>query len=332
MAIDTILKEWKSRTFRAVYWLDGEEEYFIDKVVNYAEHNILNENEAAFNLTIFYGRDTAWADVINACRRYPMFAERQVVVLKEAQHMRDIEKLEGYIENPLSSTVFVVSYKDKKVDGRSKLAKLLKQKAVYITTKKIFDNQLPEWTQELLQEKQLSITSKGLALLVDHIGNDLTRIENEIEKISVNLGKRKSITEDDIEQFVGVSKDFNIFELQAALAKKDLAKSIRIIQYFGANPKAAPIQLVLPSLYGFFSKVFMVFGAGSRDEKTIAAALGVNPYFVKDYLQAANLYEYQGVERILLLLHQYNLKSIGVNNIGAEDGSLLKEMVCKIIA
>jgi DNA polymerase-3 subunit delta len=332
MAIDSILNEWKSRTFRPIYWLDGEEEYFIDKVVDYAEHNILNENEAAFNLTIFYGRDTSWADVINACRRYPMFAERQVVVLKEAQHMRDIEKLEGYIENPLSSTVFVVSYKDKKVDGRSKLAKLLKQKAVYITTKKIFDNQLPEWTQELLQEKQLSITPKGLALLVDHLGNDLTRIENEIEKISVNLGKRKSITEDDIEQFVGVSKDFNVFELQAALAKKDLPKSIRIIQYFEANPKAAPIQLVLPSLYGFFSKVFMVFGAGSHDEKAIAAALGVNPYFVKDYLQAANLYEYQGVERILLLLHQYNLRSIGVNNIGAEDGSLLKEMVCKIIA
>ena len=332
MAIDTILNEWKSRTFKPVYWLDGEEEYFIDKVVSYAEHHILNENEAAFNLTIFYGRDTGWADVINACRRYPMFAERQVVVLKEAQHMRDIEKLEGYIEHPLSSTVFVVSYKDKKVDGRSKLAKLLKQKAVYITTKKIFDSQLPEWTQELLQEKQLSITPKGLALLVDHIGNDLTRIENEIEKISINLGKRKSITEDDIEQFVGVSKDFNVFELQAALAKKDLSKSIRIIQYFEANPKAAPIQFVLPSLYGFFSKVFMVFGAASRDEKTMAAALGVNPYFVKDYLQAANLYEYQGIERILLLLHQYNLKGIGINNVGTEDGSLMKEMVCKIIA
>ncbi|HET9433583.1 MAG TPA: DNA polymerase III subunit delta, partial [Chitinophagaceae bacterium] len=136
----------------------------------------------------------------------------------------------------------------------------------------------------------------------------------------------------DIEQFVGVSKDFNVFELQAALAKKDLPKSIRIIQYFEANPKAAPIQLVLPSLYGFFSKVFMVFGTSGNDEKTMASALGVNPFFVKDYLQAANLYEYQGIERVLLLLHQYNLKSIGVNNIGAEDGSLLKEMVCKIIA
>src|SRR4030095_3177800 len=162
MAIDTILNEWKSRTFRPIYWLDGEEEYFIDKVVNYAEHNILNENESPFNLSVFYCRDTNLADIINASLRYPMFAERQVVLLKEAQHMRDIEKLESYIENPLSSTVFIVSYKDKKVDGRSKLAKLLKQKAVYITTKKIYDNQLPEWTQELLQEKQLSITPKGL--------------------------------------------------------------------------------------------------------------------------------------------------------------------------
>src|SRR4030095_16779694 len=316
MAIDSILNEWKSRTFRPIYWLDGEEEYFIDKVVDYAEHHILKENEASFNLSIFYGRDTSWADIINACRRYPMFAERQVVLLKEAQHMRDIEKLESYIENPLSSTVFIVSYKDKKVDGRSKLAKLLKQKAVYITTKKIYDSQLPEWTQELLQAKDLSISPKGLALLVDHIGNDLTRIENEIEKISVNLGKRKTISEEDIEEFVGVSKDFNVFELQSALARKDLAKSIRIVQYFESNPKAAPIQLILPSLYSFFSKVFTMFGANTIDEKALASAIGVNSFFIKDYLRAAKLYTYPGVEKVLLLLHQYNLKSVGVRDIG----------------
>lgn len=331
MTIDNILSEWKKQVFKPVYWLEGEEEYYIDKLVDYAEHSILSESEASFNLTIFYGRDAAWADVINACRRYPMFAERQVVLLKEAQHMRDVEKLEPYIENPLDSTVFVVSYKDKKVDGRSKLAKLLKQKAVLVSTKKIYDNQLPEWTQELIRSKDLSISPKGLALLVDHIGNDLVRIENEVEKISINLGKRKTITEEDIEEFVGVSKDFNVFELQSALAKKDLAKSIRIVQYFESNPKAAPIQLILPSLYSFFSKVFMVFGAG-QDEKVVAAAIGVNPFFAKDYLQAAKVYDYQGVERVLLLLHQYNLKSIGVNSAGTEDGSLLKEMIVKIIA
>jgi DNA polymerase-3 subunit delta len=244
--------------------------------------------------------------------------------------MRDVEKLEAYVENPLSSTVFVVGYKNKKVDGRTKFAKTLKDKCVLISTKKMYDNQLPEWTQELVTSKGLSISPKGLALLVDHIGNDLTRIENEVEKISVNLGKKKTISEEDIEEFVGVSKEFNVFELQSALAKKDLSKAIRIIQYFEANPKAAPIQLILPSLYGFFSKVFMVHGAGTSDEKGIAAAIGVNPFFAKDYLQAAKVYDYAGVEKVLLLLHAYNLKSIGVNSVGTEDSSLLKEMIIKM--
>ncbi len=332
MSVEKIITEWKKKVFKPVYWLEGEEEYYIDKAMEYAEHNILDESESAFNLTVFYGRDANWADVMNACRRYPMFAERQVVLLKEAQHMRDIEKLEAYVENPLVSTVFVVSYKDKKVDGRTKFAKTLKEKGNLLTTKKLYDNQLPEWTQTLLESKGLSISPKGLALLVDHIGNDLSRIENEIEKISVNLGKRTNITEEDIEEFIGVSKEFNVFELQAALAKKDIVKAVRIIQYFENNPKAAPIQLVLPSLYSFFSKVFMVFGAASRDEKTVAAAIGVNSYFVKDYLHAANIYSFDGVERILLLLHNYNLKSVGVNDAGTEDASLLKEMLVKMIA
>jgi DNA polymerase III subunit delta len=331
MAVEKIIAEWKKGAFKPVYWLEGEEEYYIDRAVEYAEHSILNESESSFNLTVFYGRDANWADVTNACRRYPMFAERQVVILKEAQHMRDIEKLEAYVTNPLHSTVFVVSYKDKKVDGRTKFAKTLKEKGVLISTKKMYDNQLPEWTQELLQSKGLSITPKGLALLVDHIGNDLSRIANEIDKLSVNLGKRKGITEEDIEEFIGVSKDFNVFELQGALAKKDLPKAIRIIQYFEANPKAAPIQLVLPSLYSFFSKVFMIFGAGSHDEKTVAAAIGVSPYFIKDYMQAANLYKAEGVEQMLLLLHNYNLRSIGINDVGTPDASLLKEMVVKMM-
>jgi DNA polymerase-3 subunit delta len=332
MSIDKIITDWKKGIFKPVYWLEGEEEYFIDKAVNYAENSILNESESSFNLTVFYGKDTTWPEVVNACRRYPMFAERQVVIIKEAQQMRDIEKLEPYIDNPLSSTVFIVCYKDKKVDGRTKFAKLIKEKGVLVTTKKMYDNQVPEWTQELLETKGLSISPKGLALFVDHIGNDLTRMENEINKISINLGKRKTITEEDIEEFVGVSKDFNVFELQSAIGHRDFAKALRIIQYFEANPKAAPIQLVLPSLYSFFSKVFMVFGAGTTDEKGVAAAIGVNAFFVKDYMQAAKIYNFQGVERILLLLHQYNLKSIGINSPATEDASLLKEMLYKMTA
>ena len=331
MSVEKILADWKKAKFKPVYWLEGEEEYYIDELVNYAEHKILTEAEAGFNLTVFYGKDADWTAIINACRRYPMFAERQVVLLKEAQQMRDIDKLEAYIDKPLSSTVFVVAYKEKKIDGRSKLARMLKEKAELLTTKKMYDNQLPEWASGLIRSKGYEITQKALLLLVDHIGNDLSRINNEIEKLLINLGSRTGITEDDIERYVGISKEYNVFELQDAFAKKDRAKAIRIIQYFESNPKAAPIQLILPSIYNFFSKAYMIQGQNSSDDKTIAAAIGVNAFFVKDYLAAVRNYGYEGIEAGLLLLHTYNLKSIGIGSINAEDGSLLKELVIKMM-
>jgi len=332
MSHEKIITEWKKKLYKPFYWLEGEEEYFINKVMDYAEHNILNETETGFNLTVFYGKDAAWPDIINACRRYPMFSERQVVLLKEAQQMKDIEKLESYVENPLGSTVLVVSYKDKKIDGRTKFAKLLKERGVLLSTKKIYENQLPQWTEEIVNNHGYEISRKAIMLLVDHIGNDLSRIENEIEKLLVNLGNRKTINEDDIEQFIGISKEFNVFEFQNALAAKDLSNCIRIVQYFEDNPKAAPIQLIFPSLYSFFSKLYMIHGLNSRDEKTVAASLGVNPFFVKDYLKAVTIYSFPDVEKAILLLHHYNLRSVGVADIGTEDASLLKEMVYKIIA
>ena len=331
MSVEKIIGDWKKQRFKPVYWLEGEEEYYIDKLVYYAEHEILSEADASFNLTVFYGKDADWTAVINACRRYPMFAERQVVLLKEAQQMRDLDKLEAYIDKPLSSTVFVVAYKEKKVDGRSKLAKMLKEKAELFSTKKMYDNQLPEWTGELIRSKGYTIDPRALLLLVDHIGNNLSRIDNEIDKLLVNLSGRDKITEDDIERYVGVSKEYNVFELQDAFAKKDRVKAIRIVQYFESNPKAAPIQLILPSLYNFFSKAYMIFGYLGMDEKNIAAAIGVNAYFVKDYLTAARNYGYEGIESALLLLHAYNLKSIGVNSPAVSDASLLKEMTAKIM-
>ena len=332
MSVEKIISDWKKGNFKPVYWLEGEEAYFIDKVVDYAEQQLLPESERSFNLSVFYGKDANWAEVMNACRRYPMFAEKQVVLLKEGQQMRDIEKLEPYFENPLSSTVFVVSYKEKKLDARKKMAKLIKEKGELVTVKKMYEREVPEWTSQLLKTKGLTISPKALTLLVDHIGNDLSRIENEIDKLRVNLGKRTGITEEDIEEYVGVSKDFNVFELQTALAAKDLSRSLRIIQYFEENPKAGPIQMVLPALYNYFSKVYMIYGAGTRDEKTISASLGINPYFVKDYLKTAQLYNYAGVEKMLLLLHQYNLKSVGVGSVNTSDGSLLKEMVVRILS
>jgi DNA polymerase-3 subunit delta len=199
------------------------------------------------------------------------------------------------------------------------------------TTKKLYDNQLPEWTNNLVKNKGLSINPKALHVLVDHIGNDLNRIENEVEKLTLNLAGKKTISEDDVENYIGVSKEFNVFELQAAIAQKDLAKSIRIIQYFESNPKAGPIQLILPSVYNFFSKLYVLKGTDGVDEKSAASVLGVNQFFVKDYLSAARKYDYVGVEKVLLLLHQYNLRSVGVHNGGSNDAGLLKEMVVKIM-
>ncbi|HEY0298101.1 MAG TPA: DNA polymerase III subunit delta [Arachidicoccus sp.] len=330
MSAEQIISDWKNNKFKPLYWLEGDENYYIDKVMDYAEHHILSEAEASFNLTVFYGRDADWAEVLNACKKFPMFAERQVVLLKEAQVMKDIAKLESYFEHPQPSTIFVVGYKEKKLDARTKFAKVVKQNGELFSTKKIYDSELPKWTVQMVQQRGFTMNPKAVLLLVDHIGNDLSRIENEVSKILVNLRDRKNITEEDIETYVGISKDFNVFELQIAIAQKDLPKAIRIVQYFENNPKAAPIQVILPTLYNFFSKAAMVFGV-SGGESAVASAIGVNPFFVKDYLQATKNYGAQGVENVLLLLHQYNLRSIGIHDAGTSDADLMKEMMVKMM-
>ncbi|HVI44892.1 MAG TPA: DNA polymerase III subunit delta [Chitinophaga sp.] len=330
MEYQDIIKDWKQQKFRPLYWLEGEEEFFIDQVTSYAEHELLDEAEKGFNLTVLYGKDTDWSTVINACRRYPMFAERQVVVLKEAQAMRDLLKLETYIDNPLNTTIFVVAHKQGKIDGRSKMAKLIKEKGVMLSAKKLYDNQLPAWAETYVTSRGLAISQKAAILLVDHIGNDLSRIANEIDKLLVNLPAQKKIDEGDIEKYVGISKEYNVFELQNALGQKNADKVFRIIGYFAANPKAAPIQMTLPALYNFFAKVNLVFSV-KGGEKEIASALGVHPFFVKDYLNAARQYGPEGTEKAVLLLHQYNLRSIGINDSGVEDGELMKELMYKVM-
>jgi DNA polymerase III subunit delta len=330
MSTEKILNDWKKKKFKPVYWFEGEEDYYIDQLVNAAEHTILTEEEAAFNLSVFYGKDSGWADVVNACMKYPMFSDRQVVILKEAQQLKEIDKLEAYIDKPLSSTIFIVAHKEKKVDGRSKLAKLLKEKGEVVSTKKMYDNELPAWTQDFIETKGYQPTQKAIHLLVDHIGNDLSRIANEVDKVILNLGNRKTISEDDIENFVGISKEYNVFELQNVVGKKNLAKAIQIVQYFEGNPKAAPIQLILPSLYSYFSKVFMLFGV-QGDDKTIAAQTGINAWFLKDYKATAAIYGYEGVQSALLLIHNFNIRSVGVNDAGTEDASLMKELLYKMM-
>mgnify|MGYP001015602719 FL=1 len=332
MSAEKIIADWQKKIFKNIYWLEGEEDYYIDMIVDYAEHKILDEAEAGFNLTVFYGKDADWAAVVNACKRYPMFAERQVVLLKEAQQMRDIDKLESYVENPLSSTIFVVAHKTKTLDKRGKLYKVLKKSAEIFTSEKVKDYKLQEWIGTYVRSQGYTINAKAISLLDEHIGNDLNRIVNEIEKLALNLKGKKDITEDDIEKYIGISKEYNVFELQAAIAKKDLAKAIKIIQYFEGNPKAGPIQMVLPALYASFSKVYTVFGMQDRSEAALKPHFYFNGNAVKTALETINNYGYDGIERILLLLHHYNLKGIGVGDTGTSDASLMKEMVVKMVA
>ena len=331
MSMEKILQEWKSKKFKPVYWLEGDEPYFIDVLLSYAENNLLSAAEAEFNLTIFYGKDAEIASIINACRRYPMLAEKQVVILREAQMMRDVEALAPYIEKPQPSTIFVVAYKDKKLDRRKQLSKLVAKNGELFTTKKLYDNQLPAWVDQMVAEQGLTIQPRARQLMVDHIGNDLARLYNETVKLAVNLGKRKNITEDDIENFIGISKEFNVFELQSAFGQKNLTKTVKIIQYFESNPKAGPIQMILPALFNFFSKVYMLHSLRGTDTQTQAAQLGVQPYFLNEYQHSAQQYSYQQIERALLLIHHYNLKSVGIHQAKSSDADLMKELAVKIM-
>ncbi len=331
MSVEKIIGNWKKKSFKPVYWLEGEEEYYIDQVINYAEHLLLPAAEAEFNLTVFYGRDADWAAVINACRRYPMFAEKQVVVLKEAQHMKDIDKLEGYIASPLPSTIFVVGYKAKGVDKRTKLYKILQTNAEVLTTKKIAEGKMQEWIIELAKSKGYSIQPKSAALLEEHTGNDLSRIVNEIDKLSVNLQNKKTIDEDDIEKYIGISKEYNVFELQAAIAKKDLGRSIKIINYFEANPKAVAIQMLLPALYAYFSKIYAVYGMNDKSDAVLKPLFYFNPVSLSQAKDAMKNYGYAGIEKMLLLLHHYDLRSKGVGDNGTPGAMLMREMVAKLM-
>ncbi len=328
MSAEKILSGWKNKIFKPLYWLEGEEDYYIDLLIQYAEHHILSPAEAEFNLTIFYGKDAEWASVTNALKRYPMFADRQLVLLKEAQHMKDLEKLEPYFKSPLESTIFIIAYKGKTLDKRTHLYKTIKDKAEYFASTKLRDENVPKWIEDFVKSRGYSIKAKSVALLHEHIGNDLSRIVNEIEKLEVNLDKKKEIDEDDIEKYIGISKEYNVFELQAAIVKKDLAGAIKIINYFEHNPKAVAIQMALPAIYAHFSKVYAAYG---MNEQAIKSLFYNNPIALKQGKETMKNYGYDGVEKILLLLHHYNLKSIGIGDSGTPGYTLMKEMLVKMI-
>jgi DNA polymerase-3 subunit delta len=332
--IDNIIADWKKGKYAPIYWLEGEETYYIDKLVQYAEDNILTEAEKGFNLTILYAKDVDWAAVVNACMRYPMFGEKQVVILKEAQqwHHTQKDKLEPYISKPTNSTILIVALKGGKLDMRTKFGKMVKAYTAYHSFTKMSEDKTPNWLQQLIISKGYTIKTKALMLMVEFIGNDLARLENELDKLIINLKTTKEITEDDIEKYIGISKEYNVFELQKAIAAKETAKVFRIIEYFKANPKAAPMQMVLSSLYTYFNKLYILSGESSSDDTTLSAAIGVSPYYFKEYKQAHFLYRKQGIEKALLLLHHYNLKNIGIGDTNSSDAELLKELAFKIMA
>ncbi len=326
-----IINNWKKNIFKPVYFLQGEEEYYIDKVIDYAEANLLPAEEASFNLTIFYGRDAEKADVENACKRYPMFAEKQVVIIKEAQFMKELDKLEAYVMQPLASTILIIGYKAKSVDKRSKFYKALTKHAELVTFEKIREDKLQAWINELVKEKGLSISNKASVLMEQHIGNDLSRIANEIDKLTINLGAKKSIDVDDIENYIGISKEYNVFELAKAIAYKDFTKAFTMVQYFENNPKAVPIQMALPALYSNFSRVYAAFGAGSNADAALKPIFYNNYYSLEQGKVMMKNYGLQGVEQIILLLHQYNLKSIGIGEGSNNKETIWREMLAKMM-
>jgi DNA polymerase-3 subunit delta len=331
VTVEDIVTEMAKKKFRPVYWLEGEESYFIDQVTDYAENHILSETEKAFNLSIFYGKDSDATTITHSCMKYPMFGERQLILVKEAQMLRDLSKLESYITKPLNTTILIVAHKEKKLDGRSQLSKYVTKNTGYLYSKKLSDSELPRWVQQMAQKLGVDLQQKAQLLLMDHTGNDLSRLKNEIEKIIINLNGRTTITEDDVEAYTGISKEFNVFELQQAITQKNLAKAIRIIQYFEANPKAGPIQLILPVLYTYFSKLYGMTGKSVVTEGDLKSAFPFPFNAAKDALLCYNNYGYEGIQQCLLMLYHYNLRSLGVEDAGTDNASLLKEMVTKIL-
>jgi DNA polymerase III subunit delta len=339
MTAEDILKDLKNRKYKPVYLLHGEEPYFIDQVSNYTEHQLLPEAEKGFNQTVLYGKDTEIMTVLNAVKRYPMMAEYQVVLVKEAQEMKwgredddkkSINPLLSYLENPLPSTILVFCYKYGKFDKRKKTYKAIEKNGLIFESTPLYDSKIPSWIEQFVAGKGYKIDAQASAMLAEYLGNDLSKIVNEIEKLMLNVPPGQTITMQHVQDNIGISKEYNVFELQSALSRKDPFKVNQIIHYFEANPKANPIVLVLGNLNNFFSKVLLYHYAKDKSPQSLARELGVSPYFIKDYEIAARNYNYAKSMQIISLLREYDLKSKGVDS-NAENGELMKELAFKIL-
>jgi len=327
-----ILSDLRAKKYHPIYFLMGDEPFYIDQITNYISKHVLEEHEKDFNQTVLYGKDTSVDEIIAVAKRFPMMSEYQVVIVKEAQHIRNIEAIEAYAKQPLASTLLVINYKYKKLDKRKAAAKTIAKNALLFESQKLRDYQIPDWISKEVGNSGLTIDPKNAGLLAEFLGTDLNKIHNELQKLKLVLPKGEAITTEVIEKNIGISKDFNVFELQTALAKKDILKANRIAKYFEQNPKDNPFVVTISSLFNYFSKILQLhFSKNKNNDQVLAGELKVHPFFVKEYKMAARNYSPKKLIKIIGYLREYDLKSKGVNNISTTDGDLLKEMLYKIL-
>jgi len=330
--INQIVSDIKNGNIKPIYFLMGEEPYYIDKIAEYIEKNVLSEEEKGFNQVVLYGRDITIEEIVSNAKRFPMMAERQVVIVKEAQDLsRTIENLVSYVENPQPSTVLVICYKYKTLDKRKKLFKVVDKIGLLYESKKLYENQVGDWIRRVLSSSEYKIEPKAALMLVEFLGTDLSKINNELQKLMLVLPKSTTITATHIEENIGISKDFNNFELRKAVGGKQIKKANQIIKYFAQNPRSNPIVMTISLLNSFFTQLLIFHGLKDKSKGNVARSLRINPYFVSDYQQAAKNYPMRKVSQIISLLRDADVKSkgVGAQNLATED--ILKELLFKMM-
>ncbi|MDA3930083.1 MAG: DNA polymerase III subunit delta [Prolixibacteraceae bacterium] len=332
MTYNEILQNLEKKIYHPIYVLMGDEPYFIDQISDYIAKNVLDEAEQSFNQTVLYGKDTELDTLLTVAKRFPMMAANQVVILKEAQNLRGLEDgLLSYVENPLNSTILVICYKYKSIDKRKKFLKIAAQKGVVYESKRIYDNQLIPWIQTYCKEKNYTLQPHASAMLAEFLGTEISKVANELDKLMILLPPGSVITPADIEKNIGISKDFNVFELQNALSDKDVVKANRIVNYFGANPSQNPIPKTVASLFFYFNRVLKYHLVKDKSKGNLARVLGVSPFFIDSYVKAARNYPTKKTVEIISILREYDLKSKGVGNVSTTGGELQREMIYKIL-
>lgn len=339
LTFEQILGDLKKKIFKPIYYLMGEESYFIDQITNYIEKHTLPEEEKSFNQTILYGKDIDMGTLLNTARRFPMMSNYNIVILKEAQNLKGIEGLSAdqtdpfllYAENPPPSTIMVVNLRGKSLDKRKKLYKTLDKTGIIFESKRIYENKVGVWITKQLKEQGYGIDVKASELMASHLGNDLSKVAQEIDKLTIVLPKGSTVTLKEIEENIGISKDFNIFELQTAIGKKDIYRSNLIITHLGQNPKTKSIIPLIAFLYSFFTKLLMMHSATDKSNQALASLLGVNPYFMRDYTDAARNYPKIKCIHIIGFLREYDTKSKGIDAPQTDDLELMRELVYKIL-